>query len=92
VRWDRVGRVGLLVVLCVVAGLYVQQGMAYLSVRSQANQQHAIVKRLQRENAALAKQQRALHNPGTIERDARALGMVLPGERPYVMMGGSSSH
>jgi cell division protein FtsB len=79
-------------VLVVVAGVYVQDAMTYLSTRSQANQQRAIVKRLQRENAGLAKQQRALHDPGTIERDARALGMVLPGERPYVMMGGSSSH
>src|SRR6202012_1951296 len=43
VRWDRVGRVSLLVVLGVVAGLYVQRGIAYFSVRSQANQQRAIV-------------------------------------------------
>ena len=87
VRWDRVGRVALVVVLVVVAGVYAQDAMSYFSTRSQADQQRAIVTRLQRENAALAKQQQALHSPGTIERDARALGMVLPGERPYVMMG-----
>jgi cell division protein FtsB len=87
VRWDRVGRVALLVVLLVVAGLYVQQGVRYLSVRSQDKQQRRIVQQLSRENAALLRQQRSLNNPATIERDARVLGMVQPGERPYVVTG-----
>ncbi len=86
-RWDRVGRVGLLVVLCVVAGLYVQQGLAYLSARSQANQQRAIVEQLKRSNASLRAQQRSLNNPVTILRDARALGMVRVGEHPYEVSG-----
>ena len=73
VRWDRVGRVGLLVVLAVVAGLYVQQALAYLSVRSQARQQQAIVQQLQRQNAALTAQQRSLNEPGhRAARGARA--------------------
>jgi cell division protein FtsB len=87
VRWDRVGRVGLLVVLAVVAGLYVQQGLAYLSTHAQAEQQLAIVHRLTHENAVLEQQQRSLNDPATIQRDARALGMVRTGERPYVITG-----
>lgn len=87
VRWDRVGRVALLVVLGAVAALYVQHTLEYLATRSQANQQTAIVRQLTRQNAALTREQNSLHNPATIERDARALGMVLPGERPYVVMG-----
>ena len=87
VRWDRVGRVGLLVVLGVVAGLYVQQALAYLSVRSQARQQQAIVQQLHRQNAALNAQQRSLKNPATVQREARALGMVRMGEHPYVITG-----
>jgi len=87
VRWDRVGRVGLLVVLCVVAGLYVQQGLAYLSARSQAGRQRAIVQQLTRSNASLRAQQRSLNNPATILRDARALGMVRVGEHPYEVVG-----
>jgi cell division protein FtsB len=86
VRWDRVGRVALLIVLVVVAGLYVQDAMSYLATRSQAAQQQAVVRQLARQNAALAAQQRSLQDPATIRRDARALGMVLPGERPYVVM------
>jgi cell division protein FtsB len=87
VRWDRVGRVGLLVVLAVVAGLYVQHALAYLSVRAQARQQQAIVRDLQRQNAALTAQQRSLKNPATVQREARALGMVRMGEHPYVITG-----
>jgi cell division protein FtsB len=87
VRWDRAGRIGLLVVLGVVVALYVQHTLAYLSTRSQANQQQAIVSRLQRANTALERQQRSLSDPAVIVRDARALGMVRPGERPYVIPG-----
>lgn len=87
VRWDRAGRIGLLVVLAVVVGLYVQHTLAYLSIRAQASRQQGIVGRLERQNAALARQQTSLSDPATIVRDARRLGMVRPGERPYVITG-----
>jgi cell division protein FtsB len=87
VRWDRIGRVSLLVVLCVVAGLYVQQALAYLAVRNQANRQKAIVHQLARSNANLRAEQRSLNDPATIVRDARALGMVRIGEHPYEVTG-----
>lgn len=77
----------LLVVLAVVVGLYVQRTLTYLSVRSAADQQLAIMHRLARENAKLIQQQNALNNPAKIEQDARALGMVQPGERPYAVTG-----
>lgn len=77
----------LVIVLAVVAGLYIQQGLAYLSVRSQGNQQKAIVSRLTKENAWLTREQRSLNSPATIMSDARQLGMVQPGERPYVITG-----
>ncbi|HEY1510333.1 MAG TPA: septum formation initiator family protein [Solirubrobacteraceae bacterium] len=81
------GRVGLLVVLTVVAGLYAQHALAYLSARGQAHEQQAIVRSLQRQNAALAAEQRSLRNPATVQREARALGMVRLGEHPYVVTG-----
>jgi cell division protein FtsB len=77
----------LLVVLAVVLGLYVQQGLTYLSVRSQADGQAAIVRQLERSNAKLTREQKALNNEATIQQDARTLGMVRPGERPYVITG-----
>jgi cell division protein FtsB len=87
IRWDRIGRVGLLVVLIVVGGLYVQQALAYLSARAQAHRHQSLVRNLQRQNAALAKEQSSLRNPATVQREARELGMVRLGERPYVVTG-----
>jgi cell division protein FtsB len=77
----------LLVVLAVVLGLYVQQGLTYLSTRSQANQQAAIVQRLARQHRQLIRQQNSLNNPATIVKEARELGMVKAGERPFVVTG-----
>lgn len=88
-RWDRAGRVGLLIVLVVVVGLYVQHTVSYFSTRTQADGEQAIVTQLSRENASLLKQQRSLSSPATIVRDARALGMVRPNELPYVITGHS---
>ena len=87
IRWDRVGRVCLLAVFAIVIGLYIQHALGYLADRSQADQQAAVARRLQRDNARLAAQQQSLNDPATITRAARALGMVRPGERPYVVTG-----
>ena len=86
-RWDRVGRVSLLVVLAVVVGLYVNQAITYFSVRSQAVQQMSTALRLEHQNRTLLHEQQTLRSPATIQRDARALGMVRRGERPYVITG-----
>ena len=87
IRWERVGRVVLIIVLAVVFGLYVQQGLAFLSARSQAGEQKSILRQLTQQRASLLRQQKALSDPATIERDARRLGMVKQGERPYVVTG-----
>jgi cell division protein FtsB len=87
VRWDRVGRTALLIVLVVVAGLYVQHIAEYFIARSAADSQHALVSRLAHENASLRAQRAALQQPATIKRYARQLGMVQSGERPYLILG-----
>lgn len=89
VRWERVGRYGLLFVLVIVVGLYVEHTMSYISTRTQSNQQKAIVNQLTHQNRALAQQLKSLNDPVTIVRDARALGMVRPGEQSYAMTGQS---
>lgn len=73
----------------VVVGLYVQHTVSYFSTRAQANGEQAIVTQLSHENASLAAQQRSLNSAATIVSDARALGMVRPNERPYVITGHS---
>jgi cell division protein FtsB len=87
VRWERVGRVGLLVVLAIVVGLYVEHTLSYFATHTQADRQQAIVHRLTHQNAQLARQVKSLNNPSTIVSQARALGMVRPDERPYVITG-----
>jgi cell division protein FtsB len=87
VRWDRVGRVALVLVLVVVAGLYIQHAIAYLQARGEADRQQAVVKRLEQQNATLIRQQQQLNDPATIIKDARVLGMVWEGERPYAVSG-----
>jgi hypothetical protein len=50
-------------------------------------ERHAQLDALRRQAAALAAQQRALGAPGTSRIEARNLGLVLPGEKPYVIYG-----
>ncbi|HWF53427.1 MAG TPA: septum formation initiator family protein [Solirubrobacteraceae bacterium] len=89
VRWDRVGRIGLLVVLAVVGGLYVTHILSFLQTKAQDDSQLATVRTLIRSNDKLERQQRALSQPATIAADARRLGMVKVGEHPYVITGGN---
>jgi cell division protein FtsB len=87
VRWDRVGRVALLLLLVVVAALYVGPARSLLSAWQDSNEKQAQVRELEREHDALVKRARALRDPLVVEAEARRLGMVRPGERPYVVSG-----
>ncbi|HEX6390375.1 MAG TPA: septum formation initiator family protein [Solirubrobacteraceae bacterium] len=87
IRWDRVGRVGLLLVLVVILGLYVGPARSYFATRSQAAEKRQAVERLRGENARLKNRVSALKDPGELEREARRMGMVRPGERAYVVKG-----
>ena len=52
-----------------------------------AGEQTRELRSLTAENHALTKRVRALRDPGALEREARRLGMVRQGERPYVVQG-----
>ena len=87
IRWERVGRVGLLLVLAVVIGLYADHAISYLTARAASNRQHAIVAHLERQNAYFEQRQRSLSDLSTVLAQARKLGMVRPGEQPYAITG-----
>src|SRR5690606_15916815 len=87
IRWDRVARTALLVVLVGVLGLYVQPLHSYVSTWRESKQRSAEVAELERENARLRARRAELHDPEALEREARRLGMVRPGERAYVVQG-----
>ena len=87
IRWDRVGRVALLLVLLLLVYLYVGPIRSWWSTWQDSKAKQALVERLERENAALRKRRAALQTPQALEREARRMGMVKPDERPFVVRG-----
>ena len=85
IRWDRVSRVALLVVLLGMLFLYVGPARSYWSTVQEAKHRRAEVTRLKHENAKLRARRDALRNPAVLEREARPLGMVRLGEKSYVV-------
>ena len=85
IRWDRVGRVALLGVLFGLLLLYIGPARSYVQALGQAKARQAEVLALQREHKRLEARRTALGRPGVIEAEARRLGYVKPGERPYVI-------
>jgi cell division protein FtsB len=85
IRWDRVSRVALLVVLVVLVYLYAGPAHSYWDTLHQARQRRGEVAELKRENERLRARREALRGTSALEREARRLGMVRPGERPYVL-------
>jgi len=87
VKWDRLFRTVMLVVLVLVGYIGVKGMLTLLSTRAEAEQQQQQVRVLARQNHRLEQEQRSLSQPETIIRDARALGMVRAGERSYAVTG-----
>jgi cell division protein FtsB len=87
VRWERLGRIALLVVLAAVIGLYAEHALSYLTTRAQNEHEQAVVSRLSREHAALQARRASLNDHATIVRLARGLGMTRSGEQPYAIIG-----
>ena len=85
IRWDRVSRVVLLVVLLGLVLLYAGPARSYWDAMQEASQRRAEVAERKRENERLRERRRALRSSGALEREARRLGMTKPGERPYVV-------
>ena len=87
IRWDRLGRLGLLGVLGVILILYVSPVVHWIEQSRTAAHLHSQVTSLQTEHDGLQTRLRELRAPRAVEREARRLGMVGPGEKPYVVQG-----
>ncbi len=87
IRWDRLGRVALLVVLLGVLALYVNPLRSWWSTKQESAQRQSEVARLERENRELRERRAHLKDPRMLENEARRLGMVKPGERAFVVEG-----
>jgi hypothetical protein len=85
IRWDRLGRVALLCVLAGVLFLYIGPTMSWIEAYREAGRKREEVAALKERNRELRARKAQLQRPGTLEREARRLGMVRAGERAYVV-------
>src|SRR4051794_37748826 len=85
VRWDRISRYALLLVFGVVLFLYIGPAKSYVQTLGESHSRSNQVRTLEREHAKLEARKRALADPRVVEAEARRLGMVRPGERPFVV-------
>jgi hypothetical protein len=87
VRWDRVGRMALLVVALLLIYLYINPLRTWVSTLQEAKTKRAEVAELQREHRELVQRKRWLQAPGAVDTEARRLGMVRRDERAFVIRG-----
>ncbi len=90
VGWDRKFRTVMVLVFCLVGWIGVKAALSMYAARQQASSEAAILQSLKLQNRQLRAREQALSQNATIVRDARHLGMVMAGERPYVVIGPSS--
>jgi hypothetical protein len=87
VRWNRLGRIAMLCVLAALLYLYASAGVHMLSTWRQSRHDRSAVAAMEREHLSLMQQRDALTGAGTLETEARQLGMMKSGEQPYVVSG-----
>jgi cell division protein FtsB len=85
IRWDRLGRVALLITLVVIVLSYASPARQWIKQSGTASHQKQELSQLTAERKKLNQRLRALRDPGALEREARRLGMVRIGERAYVI-------
>lgn len=85
IQWQKVGRLALLFTLLVIVLLYIRPVMHWLQQRSTAAHSQADLRDLQREHDRLQARLKQLSGPGAVEHEARKMGMVRQGEKPYVI-------
>jgi cell division protein FtsB len=87
VRWDRLGRVALVIVLFAILVSYINPAVNFIDAWRDSRAEYSQLRELRDENAKLRERLNALDGPGAAERAARRLGMAEPGEGSYVIRG-----
>jgi len=80
-RW-----IGLVILVAVAVG-YVQPLRAYRDATADVAAQKAQIDRIERTNATLEQRIEETETPAFVEREARKLGLVKPGERLFIVTG-----
>jgi hypothetical protein len=87
VQWEQLSRLAMLCVLGALLYLYLSAGIHMLSTWSQSRRDGSVVAAMEREHSVLVRQHEALKRRGTLEAEARRLGMMKKNEQPYIVSG-----
>jgi hypothetical protein len=87
IKWDRIGRIALVVVLAAVLYSYLNPAIDFVKTYTATTTAKAERHQLLRENARLHEIVQSADNPIVIDREARSQGMVAEGETPIVIHG-----
>ncbi len=87
IRWDRVGRIALVLVLFGVMVSYLNPMVNLLQAWQGSRSSDQELVQLKKEKVDLTRQLRDASSPASLEREARRLGMVKPGEHAYAVKG-----
>lgn len=85
IRWDRLSRVALLVLLGGILLMYVSPAKHWWEASRTASAQSVELKHLEDENRRLQERSALLKDPDTLELEARKLGMTRSDERAFVI-------
>lgn len=87
IRWDRFGRVVLVLVLFVVLASYVGPSLHVFESWRESKGAEARLAELKAENAELTRKAKALESDAAVMAEARKLGLVGASEQAYVLDG-----
>jgi cell division protein FtsB len=85
IKWDRVGRIALVLVLFAVAYSYLNPAIDLFKTYQSTTAAKAEFHELLRENKRLHRSIQSSDAPAVVARAARRQGMVAEGETPYVL-------
>jgi cell division protein FtsB len=87
VKWDRVGRIALTLVLAAVLYSYLNPAIDFVKTYTATTAAKAKLHELQDQNTRLHNRIQSSEEPLVVERQARAQGLVAEGETPTVLRG-----
>ncbi len=87
IKWDRVGRVALTLVLAAVLYSYLNPAIDFVRTYTATTAAKAKLHELQDANRRLHNRVQSSDDPIAIDREARSQGMVAEGEAPVVVHG-----
>lgn len=87
IKWDRVGRVALTVVLVAVLYSYLGPSIDFVKTYTGTTAAKAKLHELLKEDRRLHNRIQSADDPLVVDREARAQGMIAEGETPVVIRG-----